>query len=252
MKKTYKGIDVSLYQGEIDFNAVKNDGIDFAIIKSSQGAKRGISDRPFTDPRFIENIKKAINVKGEFYTGVYHYFTAISDTANEREISYVLNLLKPYKDYLPLWVAIDVEDNVLWRYPREQLNRYLKRFCDELKNNGFRPMIYGSTWYIDNWITVSSVPIWEANYSISKFPERAKIWQCGTGNVKGVSGAVDINFAHDIIGDVNGDGEVNARDVIDLMKHIITPKTPIDKGQADINRDGKVNARDVLALMKRA
>ena len=61
---------------------------------------------------------------------------------------------------------------------------------------------------------------------------------------------VDVNIGYDIIGDVNGDGVVNAKDVSTLMKYLAKWNVRIDKEQADVNNDGKINNKDVRELLK--
>ena len=250
MSKLYKGIDVSLYQGEIDFAAVRGAGVDFVIIKASQGSAPNYPS-PFVDPCFKKNVTRLAQTKGRIYGGSYHYLTATSVDQAIREADFFIETIKPYKYNLQLWAACDVEDAPAYM-TKETLTAIVAAFCERVKAAGFRPMVYSSTWWLDNRFDAPpGVPIWEANWSRSSAPPRARAWQYGVTRVAGIAGEVDGNYAFDIMGDANGDGAVNAADVTAAMRYLAGgKKTRVDESQLDFDRDGKVTAKDVLALMK--
>ena len=252
MSKLYRGVDISLYQGTPDFAAVRDSGIDFVIFKASQG-RTADYDAPFVDPRFRENVRRFAETPGRIYGGSYHYLMARNCTEAEREAAFYIDTIKPYRYNLQLWAALDVEDASLGQNAAE-LSEIVRIFCDRVKAVGFRPMVYASSWWLDNRFSVpAGVPIWEANWSRLDIPARARMWQSGTTRVPGIAGEVDSNLAYDIMGDANGDGEVNARDVTALMKHVAGGrKSAINESQCDFDRDGRINARDVIALMRAA
>lgn len=251
MSKLYKGIDISLYQGNPDFGKIKAGGFDFVMHKAGQG---GTADypHPFSDPRFEENVKACARVGGsvgEFYSGSYWYMRATTEAEVKEEAAYYIELLKKYRFNLQLWAAVDVEDE---RLPTDKatLSKLVKLFCDLVREAGFRPMVYTSSWWLENRVSVpADVPIWEANWSIRKIPDRAKMLQYGTVYVGGL-GEVDADYAVDIIGDANGDGKVNAKDVAVMLKKVAGFKVSINESQADIDQDGYVTAKDVTKLMK--
>ena len=250
MAKVYKGIDISLYQGEPDFSVIRDGGIDFIIFKASQG-RTSDYNAPFVDPCFKKNVKRFAETPGRIYAGSYHYLMARNLAEAEQEAAFYIETIKPYRYNLQLWAALDVEDPSL-PSDKSLLTQIVKLFCDRVRAAGFRPMVYASSWWIGNKFDVpSNVPIWEANWSIKSIPARARMWQSGAANVAGFSSPVDFNYAYDIMGDANGDGAVNARDVTALMKHIAGGrKSAINESQCDFNRDGQINARDVIALMR--
>ena len=249
---TYKGIDTSLHNGTIDWNRVKEDGVEFAIIKASQGRTSGY-DAPFTDPRFMENRSGA--GQAGIYWGCYHYLCARSLAEARQEAEYFVNLVKPYIHEMKLWAAVDVEDSgYMGHLSKAEVTDIVSEFCKIVKAAGLRPMVYANSWWLNSKFDApKGVPVWEANLSIGEIPERAKVWQHSfTGKVDGISGNVDMNIGIDIIGDANGDGKVNAADASAVMKYVAGWKgVKIDEGQADINDDGYITLADVSELLKR-
>ena len=99
-----KGIDVSYAQGKINWEMAAADGVQFAMIKASQGKLlRDASVGPFADPRFEENIKGAH--EAGIQVGVYHYLCAGTVSEALREAQYVIDLVQPYRDIITLGVA---------------------------------------------------------------------------------------------------------------------------------------------------
>jgi len=250
---TYKGIDTSLWQGAIDWKKAKADGVEFAIIKASQGRTKTYN-APFTDPRFHESAKGA--AAAGLYWGAYHYLCARNLTEARAEAKYFTELLMPYKHQMQLWAAVDVEDSSIAALTQSELTAIVGEFCRIVKDAGLRPMVYTNTNWLEwakEFIPPKDVPIWQAHYGRADHPAGAKIWQyTGEGKVDGIAGNVDLNEGIDIIGDANGDGKVNLSDATVMMKHVAKHKgVKIDEGQADINDDGYVTLSDVSALLKR-
>lgn len=249
MPRIYKGIDISLYQGEPDFAAVRDAGIDFVMFKASQG-RTADYNAPFEDPKFRINVDRFARTPGQIYAGSYHYLMARNRDEALAEADFFIKTVKPYRYNLPLWSAVDVEDATLPGYA--ELTECVDVFCRHVREEGLRPMVYSSSWWLKNRFGApAGVPIWEANWSVSAIPASARMWQRGVGNVAGVAGPVDVNYAYAIMGDANGDGEVNAKDVTATMRYILgTEVAPVNATQADMDRNGRVNARDVAAIMR--
>lgn len=253
--KFYKGIDISFYQGEPDFKKIKESGIDFVFHKVGQG-RTADYDSPFVDPAFEKNIKECARTaqenQGGFYSGAYWYFMGNTREQTEKEAQFFINLLQKYKYNIQLWAAIDVEDAYLVD-DYVSLSKNVKLFCDMVKQAGFRPMVYASSSWLNNRFEVpDGVPIWEANWSISKIPQRARMLQwTSNGKVGGIEGNVDMNLAYDIIGDTNDDGKVNIKDVSAILKHVAGWKNKINESQADIDQDGYVTTKDASSLIKK-
>ena len=247
--KIYKGIDISLFQPGADFPAIKAAGIDFVMLKAGQGRIPGEWNAPFTDPYF-ERYIKAADAAG-LYAGSYWYFMANSEVEVREEAAYYIALLRKYKFNHQLWAALDVEDSHLTG-DRAALTARVKLFCDLVRAAGFRPMVYANSWWLESrFESPAGVSIWEANWSASARPSRARMWQyTSTGKVGGINGNVDMNVAYSIIGDADGDGNVDMADVIRMMRAAAGWKVGIDEGQADLDKDGKVSVKDVILLMR--
>lgn len=248
--KIYRGIDVAKWQGYIDFEKVQKAGIDFVMIKATQGRMSNYPF-PFKDGYFDMNMLKCSEIKGAFYVGVYHLLDAQTISAAKNEAEFFIKAITPYKEHIQLWAVVDVEipeDRITAN--RAEYSEIVKTFTDAIKAAGFRPMIYTAQWYINGYFDApADVPLWLVDVNTNKFPEGARMWQAGMGYIDGINGKVDIDYAKNIMGDVNNDGKVNMRDVLDTMKHIITGKE-INTLQADIDRDGEITARDVTAIMR--
>ena len=247
--KIYKGIDISLFQPGADFSAIKAAGIDFVMLKAGQGRIPGEWNAPFTDPYF-ERYIKAADAAG-LYVGSYWYFMANTEAQVREEAAYYIALLRKYKFNHQLWAAVDVEDSHLTG-DRAALTLRVKLFCDLVRAAGFRPMVYANSWWLESrFESPAGVPIWEANWSASARPSRARMWQyTSTGKVGGINGNVDMNVAYSIIGDADGDGNVDMADVIRMMRAAAGWKVSVDEGQADLDKDGKVSVKDVILLMR--
>lgn len=250
MSKIYKGVDISLYQGNPDFNAVRAAGVDFVMHKAGQGRTRDYN-KPFTDPRFRENVRACSRIGDDFYSGSYWYFMARNESEVREEAAYYINLLDEFKYNLQLWAAVDVEDDMLSTDPAT-LSKLVKQFCDAIKRAGYRPMIYANSYWLDSRFTVpAGVPIWEANWSIKSFPSRARMWQAtSSARINGIAGNVDYNLATGIIGDADGDGKVNVKDIVKIMRKIAGWNVEINESQADADQDGYVTLKDTIKIIR--
>ena len=198
------GIDVSVINGDIDWKSLKEQGIQFAMIKATQGHGLGIATqnlRLFTDSRFSENIRTAS--KEGILCGAYHYFTATSITEAEEEANYFISVLKREKDYVRLWAAVDVEDTdpprFSGRLSKSQLTACTRRFIERIRAAGYQAMLYTNPNYLTYKFTPSAfedVDIWLAHYNVNTpmtIP-RLKIWQyTPSGRIDGIAGDADLN-----------------------------------------------------------
>lgn len=194
-----RGIDVSTYQGDINWAQVKADGIDFAFIKATQG--RSVSNaslRNFEDGKFAQNIVNA-NRWG-IRIGVYHYLTAWNVTEAMREAEYFLSVIAPYRSIIDLWAAVDVEDS---RSPKDKtlMAQIVNTFCSRVEAEGYRPMVYTNPDWLTNKLgNVSHWDLWLALWrnkanvpTADKYPN-LRVWQWGTEAVDGITGKTDANY----------------------------------------------------------
>lgn len=195
-----KGIDVSTIQGAINWRKVKADGVEFAIIKATQGRGEGVSTknlRVFTDSRFDQNIVAAHNAGID--CGVYHYFTAQNNKEAKEEAAFFIKVIKPYKRYINLWAAVDVESEMYLKgISKPVLTSAVKVFMNEVEKAGFKSMLYTNP----NYLKYRFVPnafddanIWLAHWGVSKpmSVPNTQIWQYGTDRIDGINTVVDVN-----------------------------------------------------------
>lgn len=198
----YLGIDVSKYQGDIDWNKVKKSGINFAIIRCGY---RGFSEGNINeDPKFKDNIKNAIlsGVK----VGIYFYSSAINELESIEEAEYVLNLIDKYdlRRNISYPIVIDIEDFEGTRNFNLSVNERtnnVKAFCEVIKNSGLKPMVYSYTYFLENKLDMDQLldyDTWIADYYGNTWYNRNyTIWQyTNEGHVEGIDGNVDMNYSY--------------------------------------------------------
>ena len=193
------GVDVSHHQGKIDWEKVKEDGYEFAIIRIGYRGY-GTEGTLKLDNRFHENIKDA--QRAGLDVGVYFFAQAINEEEALEEAEFVLKHLKGYKLELP--VAYDPE-SILYDEARtddvtgEQFTKNAKVFCKRIRKAGYEPMIYSNMlWeaYELDLEKLSDYPIWYADYEpLPQTPYDFVMWQyTSSGTVDGIKGRVDLNI----------------------------------------------------------
>lgn len=194
-KKTtsYKCIDVSDHQGNIDWKKVKADGINYAIIRAGYG--KGNEDK-----HFIRNISEA--VKAGVKVGVYWFSYAYSDTMAKNEAVYCTEIIKPYKKSIALGVYFDWEYDSM-RYARKNrvnpgrslITSMTKIFCEKVEAAGYTAGFYYNYDYKRNHYDMDALKKyvhWYALYSDEK-PECDIQQYSSSGRVSGIAGKVDMN-----------------------------------------------------------
>lgn len=198
-----KGIDVSVYQGNIDWEKVAESGVRYAIIR---GAYRGFdSGELVVDQKFHKNVKGALNAGIE--VGVYVFSSAINTAEAVEEASLLLKLCENYEITFPLIIDIEAANTARTGradcITKDQRTEIIKAFCETIKAGGRKPMLYtGMSYYktMINYKEIRNYPLWIAYY-----PEKEKItakptvsgyciWQYSDkGKVPGIKGRVDMN-----------------------------------------------------------
>ena len=195
-----RGIDVWKGQGDIQWAKVKADGIDFAMIKASQGRSREEpSVRNFPDPKFAENIVGAH--RWGIRCGVYHYLTAKTVAEALQEAELFLSVIEPYKSIIDLYAAVDVEDDIYLPKDKTLLTQIVYTFCSRVQAAGYDPIIYTNPNYLTYRLNdASKFPLWLALWrdksnvpTIKQYPA-LRIWQWGDEAVDGIKGNVDANY----------------------------------------------------------
>lgn len=192
---TQIGIDVSKWQGDIDFSKLKSAGVEFVIIRI--GSSTGINGENFIDSKFIQNIKNANSVG--IPVGVYFYSYANSVDRAISDAKWIIENIKDYKVELP--IAFDWENwgsfNT-YELSFFGLTNMAKRFMDTVKDAGYDAMLYSSKTYLENiWMSVE-YPVWLAHYTKNtNYAGDYSYWQiCSNGRVDGINGDVDIDIRY--------------------------------------------------------
>ena len=187
-----RGIDVSKYQGSIDWATVKNN-IDFAIIRCGFGDDYSSQD----DERYLENAL-ACEKYGIPY-GVYIYAYATNAQMARSEANHVLRLVKGRTLSLPIYY--DLEDNsIRQNCSNDQILSNTKIFCDMIENAGYSVGIYANRDWWTNYLTSNEYDRWQrwyAQYNTrANYSKNFVIWQYSEhGSVPGIAGEVDMNYS---------------------------------------------------------
>lgn len=193
------GIDVSSYQGNIDWAQVKNAGVEFVMIRVGfRGYGSGVL---VEDSRFRQYAAGA--TAAGLKVGVYFFSQAVTPLEAVEEASMVLELIRGYNIRYP--VAFDTEyvgnGARADKLSASQRTQIAVAFCETIRNAGYTPMVYASkSWLLNNLhlSQLSNYKIWLAHYTTqTDYPYRYDIWQyTGSGKIPGISVAVDINYGY--------------------------------------------------------
>lgn len=196
---SHKGIDVSRFQGDIDWKAVAADGVEFAFIR--------VGNRGYGTGKLVEDDKFEKNVEGALaagiHTGVYIYSQAISEEEIREEAQFVLEKLKGYDIDGP--VVFDVEKTAdssgrMNQISLEARTNLTLLFCQTIEQAGYKPMIYHNIEMGALMIDVETLEQydkWLAYYNDDMYyPYAYSIWQyTDKGQVNGIKGNVDMNIS---------------------------------------------------------
>lgn len=203
------GIDVSYYNGNIDWNKVKNDGIDYAIIRVGF---RGYGTSTPVKPALIDkNLEK--NLKGASAAGMpiglYFFSQAITIDEAIEEASLCIKYANEYKIDYPIYFDTEFSnpqhDGRADSLSKQERTEIATAFCETVKNSGYTPGIYASKSFYYNQLEYSKLSkyqIWMAHYTPNEtdFKHPFRMWQYSDkGSVDGITGnggKVDINISY--------------------------------------------------------
>ncbi len=194
------GIDVSKWNGEIDWDKVKNAGVEFAIIRA--GYRGSVTGTLVEDPYYETNIKGAI--ASGVQVGVYFFTQAVNEVEAVEEASAVLELVEQYKLDYPIFIdtegaggngradGLDVDTRTL----------VCDAFCRTIENAGYEAGVYASRNWYNNMLKADKLDnynIWLAEYrSVPLYQGYYMMWQyTSKGSVDGIEGNVDLNIAYE-------------------------------------------------------
>ncbi len=196
--KEVRGIDISSWQGNVDWEKVRASGVEFVMLRV--GLRKLVSGEIVEDTTFETNVKGA-NTVG-IPVGVYFYSSAINELEVLEEASFVLNKIKNYKITYP--VAYDMEafgENRLENVSDERINYNALIFLNYFKSHGYQGMLYGNKTaltYHWNLSRFENHKIWLAHYIEKTDYDRGyDMWQfTDQGQIDGISGNLDLNVAY--------------------------------------------------------
>ena len=193
--KTKIGIDISKWQGNVDFQKLKEANVEFVIIRL--GYQTGFDKEIVLDKYYEQNIKLA-NKYG-IKAGVYFYSYAKNTDDAKKQAEFVKKHIKNYKIDMP--IAFDFEDwkNIgLAKLSIYDINKNAKTFLDEIKKDGYQVLNYGSKYYLEN-IWDIDYPTWLAHYTNkTNYSKDYKMWQLTeNGLISGIQGFVDVNVLYE-------------------------------------------------------
>ena len=244
------GIDVSHYQGDINWKAVKEYGIDFAFIKCLQGKSR-------VDECFHTNMRNAIS--NDIPVGVYVYSKAKTIDDAVVEAKRVIKECSQYKLTYP--VVFDFESKHFEDMSLSMRGKIIDAFCQTILSDGkYIPMLYSSRYWLMHMIpaeVVKKYDIWLAEYTTGKpkYTDDYKIWQYGVGKVTGIIGDVDMNIGYYDYGKENNmepiifgkEGLISCEDVKKLQK-FLNDMHYHDMNGKPLLEDGKYGRKTDYAL----
>lgn len=194
------GIDVSKWNGDIDWDKVKNAGVEFAIIRA--GYRGSSTGSLVEDPYFAANMKGA-KASG-MPVGVYFFTQAVNEVEAVEEASAILQLIREYQLDYPVFIdtegaggggradELDVETRTL----------VCEAFCRTIENAGYHAGVYASRNWYNNRLHADRLDgqycIWLAEYrSVPLYQGYYQLWQyTSKGKIDGISGNVDMNISY--------------------------------------------------------
>lgn len=194
------GIDVSKWNGDIDWDKVKADGVEFAIIRA--GYRGSVTGSLVEDPYFRINMKGA--AASGIPVGVYFFTQATNEVEAVEEASAVLQLISEYKTDYPIYIdtegaggegradGLDAETRTL----------VCEAFCRTIANAGYEAGVYASRNWLNNNLHAERLEqheTWLAEYrSVPLYQGYYRMWQyTGKGRVDGIKGNVDLNIRYE-------------------------------------------------------
>ena len=189
---SYKGIDVSRWQGAINWKAAKADGIKFAVLREGY--------RKTVDSCFLSNVKGA--EKYGIPVMVYHFIYTDGATIAENAAATVKNMLAAGLDTATTWVWVDLEYDT-WKKngepcTKDKCSKYILNYIEKLKELGVKHIgVYANCDYYKNYLSdaVKAYPLWLADYTGKADYSCIMHQYTSSGTVRGISGKVDMNTA---------------------------------------------------------
>ena len=191
------GIDVSKWNGTIDWNAVKNSGVTYVIIRC--GYRGSSTGKLIEDPQFGANMKGALGAG--LKVGVYFYSQATDEIEAVEEASMVLEQIKNYKISYPVFIDVERSGGRGDKIDTNTRTAVCRAFCQTIQNANYTAGVYSNKLWMEQQINMAELntyKVWLAQYASSPtYSGKYDIWQYkANGSVSGVKGNVDLNISY--------------------------------------------------------
>lgn len=192
------GIDVSVWNGTIDWTKVSKSGVNYAIIRCGfRGSSLG---GLYEDSKFAQNISNA--TKAGIKVGVYFFTQAVTEAEAVEEASMCLSLVNGYNLAYPIFIDVESSGGRADGLTKDQRTAIVNAFCKTITNSGYKAGVYANKNWFENKINASSLTgytIWLAQYAskATYSQTRYDLWQYSSkGSISGISGDVDLNLSY--------------------------------------------------------
>lgn len=198
-RESVKGVDLSKYNGTVDFTKLKEAGVGFAMLRL---ASRGYgSGKISLDEKFVEYAQNA-QVAG-IQIGAFFYSQAVNENEAVEEANYIVGAISGFNVKYP--VAIDIErvsgdEARTDKLTNKERTSIVKMFCDTVKGYGYKPIIYASSEMLVGGLDLKELQdydVWLADEKIpTEYPYRFGMWQYNTkGHIDGITGDIDLDIS---------------------------------------------------------
>lgn len=209
-----KGIDISTFQKNIDYKKLKEQGIEFAIIRCGYGKDSSQKDAEF------ETHYRGLKDNG-IKIGAYLYSYATSPENAIKEAKNCINFIKGKKFELPIFY--DLEDKIVEKQGRVNITQSAINFCEIIEKEGYKAGIYANKYWFKNLIDISKVEkyyIWLAQWADSYTVDfRVDLWQyTSTGKILGINGNVDLDIDYNCINENDNSKKTNEEIAEEVIK----------------------------------
>ena len=191
------GIDVSKWNGNIDWNAVKNSGVSYVIIRC--GYRGSTTGALIEDPKFKTNIKGA--AAAGLKVGIYFFSQATNEVEAVEEASMTVSLIKNYSISYPVFLDVEASGGRGDKIDKNTRTKVIKAYCETIRNSGYSAGVYANKTWLTSYMNageLSSYKIWLAQYSSSvTYGGKYDLWQyTSKGQISGISGYTDLNLSY--------------------------------------------------------
>lgn len=236
-----KGIDLSVYQKNVNYSKLKDQGIEFAIIRCGYGRELSQKDKMFET--HYHGLKQA-GIKVGAY--LYSYCTSLENAKLEAENC--LQFIKEKSFELPIFY--DLEEQRTCNLGKTTVTEIAKRFCEIIENAGYKAGIYANLYWFKNYIDVNSLlnyKIWLAQWAEKPTADfRIDYWQyTSSGQVQGISGNVDMNICYDNLSTETTNKKTNE----EIAEEVIQGKWSVQPERQKLLEQAGYNYKEIQSIV---